>query len=96
MLGIDPQICENEIKTYPDAKHVQKHLRDVNPRKAPAIKAKVEKLLNVGFIYLVPLTEWVSNSVHVNKNKGTIDICMDFCDLSKAYPKENFPTPFIN
>ena len=33
----------------------------VNPKKAAAIKAEVEKLLNVGFLYLVPLTEWVSN-----------------------------------
>jgi hypothetical protein len=52
MLGIDHCIVEHEIKTYSDAKPVQKHLRVVNPRKAPTIKAKVEKLLNVGFIYL--------------------------------------------
>jgi hypothetical protein len=56
----------------------------------------VEKLLNVGFIYLVPLTEWVSNPVPVNKKKGTIHVCMEFCDLNKAYPKDNFSTPFID
>jgi hypothetical protein len=48
------------------------------PRKAPAIKAEVEKLLNVGFIYPVPLTEWVSNPIPVNKKQGTIHVCMDF------------------
>jgi hypothetical protein len=53
---IDPSIVEHEIKTYSNAKPVQKHLRVVNPRKAPTIKAKVEKLLNVGFIYPVLLT----------------------------------------
>jgi hypothetical protein len=55
----------------------------------------VEKLLNAGFSYLVPLTEWVSNLVHVNKKKVTIRVCMDFHDLNKACPKDNFPTPFI-
>jgi hypothetical protein len=55
----------------------------------------VEKLLNDGFIYLVPLTEWVSNLVTVDKKQGTICVCMDFCDLSKSCPKDNFPTPFI-
>jgi hypothetical protein len=32
----------------------------------------------------------------VNKKQGTIRICMDFHDLNKACPKENFRTPFIN
>jgi hypothetical protein len=71
-------------------------LRAVNPRKAPAIKAEVEKLLNTGFIYPVPLTEWVSNPIDVNKKKGTICVCMYFQDLNKACPKDNFLTPFID
>jgi hypothetical protein len=68
----------------------------VNPRKAPTIKAEVEKLLNVGFIYPVPLTEWVSNPIPVDKKQGTIHVCMDFRDLNKSCPKDNFPTPFID
>jgi hypothetical protein len=96
MPGIDPCIIEHEIRTYLDAKPVRQRLRDVNPRKAPAIKAKVEKLLNVEFIYLVPLTEWVSNLVLVNKNQGTICVCMDFRDLKKSCPKDNSPIPFID
>ena len=96
MPGIDPQIVEHEIKTYPNAKPVRQHLRVVNPRKAPAIKAKIEKLLKVGFIYLVPLTEWVSNTVPVDKKQGAICICTIFHDLNRACPKDNFPTPFID
>jgi hypothetical protein len=57
---------------------------------------KVEKLLNVGFIYPVPLTEWVSNIVPITKKQGTIHVCVDYRDLNKAYPKENYPTPFID
>jgi hypothetical protein len=56
----------------------------------------VEKLLNDGFIYLVPLTEWVSNLVPIDTKQGTIHVCMDFHDLNKACPKDNFPTPFID
>jgi hypothetical protein len=96
MPGIDPNIVEHEIKTYLNAKHVRQHLRVVNPRKAPAIKEEVEKLLNVGFIYLVPLTEWVSNPIPIDKKQGIIHVCMDFRDLNKACPKDNFPTPFID
>jgi hypothetical protein len=96
MPGIDPSILEHEIKTYLDDKPIREHIRVVNPRKALAIKEEVEKLLNVGFINPVPLTEWVSNPVHVNKKKGTICVCMDFRDLNKACPKDNFHTPFID
>ena len=63
MLGIDPRIVKHEIETYPDAKPVWKHLRAVNPRKAPAIKAEIEKMIKASFIYPIPLMEWVSNLV---------------------------------
>jgi hypothetical protein len=56
----------------------------------------VKQLLNVGFIYPVPLTEWVSNPVSVNKKQGNICVCMDFRYLNKACPKDNFPMPFID
>jgi hypothetical protein len=92
---IDPNIVEHEIKNYMNAKPVRQRLRVVNPRKVPAIKVDVEKLLNVGFIYLVPLIKWVSNHVPIDKKKGSVCICMDFRDLNKACPKDNFPTPFI-
>jgi hypothetical protein len=88
-------IFKHEIRTYLDDKPVQQRLRDVNPQKAPTIKAEVEKLLNASFIYPVPLTEWVSNPILVDKKQGTIHVCMYFHDLNKAFPKDNFPTPFI-
>ena len=67
MPGIDPCIIEHEIKTYPNDKPVQQCLRVANPRKAAVIKAEIEKLLNVSFIYPVPLTEWVSNPIPFDK-----------------------------
>ena len=67
MPGIDPRIVEHEIKTYPNAKPVRQRLHVVNPRKAPAIKAEIEKLLKASFIYPIPLTEWVSNLIPVDK-----------------------------
>ena len=68
MSGIDPSIMVHEIKNYPTIKPVRKKLRQVHPRKATAIKAEIKKLLKAVFIYLVPLTEWVSNIVPMNKN----------------------------
>ena len=82
--------------TYPYAKPVRQKFRPVNPKKATTIKDEVEKLLKVIFIYPIHLMQQVSNPILVNKKQGTIRVCMDFHDLNKAYPKDNFPTPFID
>ena len=96
MSGIDPRIVEHEIKMYSDAKPVRQRLHAMNPRKAPAIKDEIEKLLKAGFIYPIPLTEWVLNHVSVDKKQGAIRICTDFHDLNPSCPKDNFSTPFID
>lgn len=63
MLGIDSSIVEHEIKMYPAVKLVQQQLQPVHPKKATAIKGKVEIFLCVGFIYPIPLTDWVPNII---------------------------------
>ena len=68
----------------------------MNPRKAPTIKVEIDKLLKAGFIYPIPLIEWVSNPILVDNKQGAIHICTDFCDLNRACLKDNFPTPFID
>jgi hypothetical protein len=96
ILGIDPRIIEHEITKYRDAKMVRQKILLVNPKKETTIKAKVEKLLNAGFIYPIQLTQWVSNPTPFNKKQGMIRVCTNFYDLNKAYPKDNFPMPFID
>ena len=78
MPGIDPSIVMHEIPTYPGVKPVHQRLHPVHPRKAAAIKAEVEKLLNVSFIYPIPLTERVSNIILIDKKQGTIRVCVDY------------------
>ena len=78
MPRINPSIFVHEIKTYLDAKPVRQRLRQIHLRKVVAIKAKVEKLLRADFIYPIPLTDWVSNIILVNKKQGTIIICIDY------------------
>ena len=56
----------------------------------------MEKLLKAGFIYPIPLAKWVSNIVSIAKKKATIRVCINFQDLNKACPKDNFPTPRID
>ena len=66
------------IKIYPTAKSVRQKLHQVHPRKDATIKAEVEKLLKARFIYRLPLMEWVSNIVSMNKKQGTIRVYINF------------------
>jgi hypothetical protein len=96
MPGIDPDIVVHEIKTYPGAKPIRQRLRPVHPRKEAAIKLEVDKILKARFIYPVALTDRVSNLVLVNKKQGMIRVCVDYRDINKSCPKNNFPTPFVD
>ncbi len=89
MPSIDPTIMIHEIKTYPDSKLVRQHLHPIHPRKTMAIKVKIENLLKADFLYPVPLTKWVSNTVTVNKKQGTIRVCNNYRDKNQACPKDN-------
>ena len=42
------------------------------------------------------LNDWVSNIFLVMKKQGTIRVCVDYRDINKACPKDNYPTPFID
>jgi hypothetical protein len=44
----------------------------------------------------VALTDLVSNLVPVNKKQGTIRVCVDYRDINKACPNDNYPTPFVD
>ena len=45
---------------------------------------------------MVEYLEWLANVVHVPKKDGKVRVCVDFRDLNKANPKDNFPFPHIN
>jgi hypothetical protein len=44
----------------------------------------------------VALTDWVSNLVPIDKKQGTIRVYIDYRDINKSCPKDNFPTPFVD
>ena len=57
---------------------------------------EVRKLLEVGFIREVYYPDWLANVVMVRKNSGKWRMCVDFTDLNRACPKDNYPLPRID
>ena len=50
----------------------------------------------VRFIKPIHQVEWIANVVLVPKKDGEVRMCMDFRDLNKACPKDDFPLPHID
>ena len=57
---------------------------------------EVTKQLKEGFIKPIHQAEWIANVVPVPKKDGKVRMCVDFRDLNKACPKDDFPLPHIN
>ena len=41
-------------------------------------------------------THWLANIVPVPKKNGKVRMCVDYRDLNKACPKDDFPLPHID
>ncbi|KAG8498572.1 hypothetical protein CXB51_004858 [Gossypium anomalum] len=59
-------------------------------------KPAQQKLRRMRLDIEVKYSEWVANIVLVPKKDGKVRMCVDYIDLNKASPKDNFPLPHID
>lgn len=96
MKGIDPQSCIHHIYTKKDVKPIRKPQQRLNPHLKDIVKAELQNLLDVNFIYPISNSKWVSPLVVVSKKNGKWQICIDYRELNKTTQKDHFPLPFID
>ena len=60
------------------------------------IKEEVKKQYYVGFLRMVNYLDWLANVVPVLKKDRKVRMCVDFRDLNKASPKDDFPLLHIS
>ncbi|PKI52259.1 hypothetical protein CRG98_027357 [Punica granatum] len=60
------------------------------------IKEEVLKRINAGFLKICNYSEWVANIVLVEKKDLRVRFCIEYRDLNKASPKNNFPLLYIH
>jgi hypothetical protein len=68
----------------------------VSEDKAEGARNEVKRLLSAGVIKEVTYLEWLANKVMVKKANGKWRMCIDFTDLNKACPKDEFHLPRID
>jgi hypothetical protein len=80
----------------PSFKHRKQRLRKMSDDKAEGARNEVKRLLSASVIREVTYPEWLANTDMVKKANGKWRMCIDFIDLNKACPKNEFPSPRID
>ena len=93
--GIPREMLEHRIPLVLGSKPVRQKERRMNPRLQLIVKAKLERLLQAGFMKPVEITDWVSPMVLVKKNNAKLRFCVDYRKLNDCTQKDHFPLPFI-
>jgi hypothetical protein len=96
LCGVNRDVIEHSLNVDPSFRPRKQRLRKMSDDKAEGARNEVKRLLSVGVIREVKYPEWLANTVMVKKANGKWRMCIDFTDLNKACPKDEFPLPRID
>jgi hypothetical protein len=93
MPGLDKSIIEHRLPLKKGFRPFQQRVRQMRTEVLEEVKKEIEKMLEAGFIRPCKYAEWISGIVPVQKKDGRWQVCVDFRDLNRATPKDEYPMP---
>ena len=96
LSGIDPSVACHSLNADPKVAPTKQKQRRFPEFKNQVVSEEVDRLLEAGFIREVEYADWISNVVVVGKKNGKWRMCVDFINLNKACPKDDYPVPKID
>jgi hypothetical protein len=93
MPGLDRSIVEHRLPLKLGFRPFQQRARQMKAKVLEEVKKEVEKMLEAGFIRTCRYAEWISSVVPVQKKDDRWRVCVDFRDLNRATPKDEYPMP---
>jgi hypothetical protein len=97
MSGLSRELVEHQLPIKSGFRPYKQPAQRFNPIIHDQVKEVVEQLLDARFIHPCQYAEWVSNIVPIEKkNTGKIQVCIDFHNLNKATPKDEYPMPIAD
>jgi hypothetical protein len=96
LCGVNRDVIEHSLNIDPSFRPRKQRLQKMSDDKAKGARNEVKRLLSAGVIREVKYPEWLANTVMVKKANGKWRMCIDFTDLNKACPKDEFPLPRID
>ena len=96
MPGLSRDLVEHWLPIKPGFWLYKQKPRPIAKELYPRIKDEINRLLEANFIRPCRYTDWVSNIVQVEKDSGKIRVCIDFCNLNRATPKDEYLMPIAD
>jgi hypothetical protein len=96
LTGVDRSFIEHRLNIDPSVKPRRQKLRKMSNEKVVAVKSEVQRLLDASVIREVMYPKWLANTVPVKKKNGKWRMCINFTNLNKATPKDNYLLPRID
>jgi hypothetical protein len=96
LCGVNRDVIEHSLNVDPAIRPRKQKLQKMSDDKAEGARNKVKRLLSSRVIREVTYPEWLANTVMMKKANGNWRMCIDFMDLNKACPKDEFPLPRID
>jgi len=90
MPDLNPDIMQHRLPLNPGCSSVKQKLRRMKHEISLKIKEEVKKQFGAGFLAITRYPEWVANIVPFPKKDGKVRMCVDYQDLNRASPKDNF------
>jgi hypothetical protein len=92
MPGLGRDLVEHRLPIKLGFHSYKQPAQNFNPMVVGKVKEEVDRLLQAKFIRPCRYVEWVSNIVPIEKKgMGKIRVCVDFRDLNRAAPKDEYP-----
>ncbi|MCO5596510.1 hypothetical protein L7F22_050573 [Adiantum nelumboides] len=96
LKGVEPAVCQHTIPLRDDAKPSKQRSYSYNDNYAKKIKEEINRLKEVGFIYEIEHTEWVSPLVVVPKKNGKLQVCVNLKKVNAATIRDHYPLPITD
>ena len=94
--GLSLALVPHNLAMHPGMVPIKQEPRKFSDEIEAQVKKEIEKLLKAKFIMPIQHPTWLANIIPVKKKNGQIRCCVDFRDLNKACPKDDFPLPDVD
>jgi hypothetical protein len=95
MPRLDRSIVEHRLPLKKGFRPFQQRAHQMRTEVLEEVKKEIEKMLEAGFIGPCRYAEWISSIVPVQKKDGRWWVCVDFKDLNRATPKDEYTMPVV-
>jgi hypothetical protein len=96
ICGVNKDIIEHSLNVDPAFRPRKESLQRMSDDKDEGARSEVKRHMSACVIREVTYLDWLANTVMVKKANGKWRMCIDFTDLNKACPKDEFLLPRID